>query len=63
MINEKEYKKAQDIVKKYENEQLNIPIVRVRSGVCGKCKNENIDKTDWCFENCIGGSEFKPHAP
>jgi len=30
-----------------------------RSGNCANCKNTNIDKDEWCFENCDGGSEFK----
>jgi len=45
MISKEEYKKAKEIVKKYEQEQLNIPVVSERKIV--RCKDPMV-----CLRGC-----------
>ncbi len=45
MISKEEYKKAKEIVKKYEQEQLNIPVVNERKIV--RCEDPMV-----CLRGC-----------
>jgi len=54
MISKEEYKKAKEIVKKYEQEQLNIPVVSERKIV--RCKDPMV-----CLRGCSVQEQTSRH--